>query len=71
MQLKPAQPEALQPSPTDIRDFAPRLMAWQRQYGRHDLPWQQTRDPYRVWLSEIMLQQTQVATVLAYYQRFL
>ena len=71
MQLKPAQPEALQPSPADIRDFAPRLMAWQRQYGRHDLPWQQTRDPYRVWLSEIMLQQTQVATVLAYYQRFL
>ena len=71
MQLKPAQPEALQPSPADIRDFAPRLMAWQRQYGRHDLPWQQTRAPYRVWLSEIMLQQTQVATVLAYYQRFL
>ena len=71
MQLKPAQPEALQPSLADICDFAPRLMAWQRQYGRHDLPWQQTRDPYRVWLSEIMLQQTQVATVLAYYQRFL
>jgi A/G-specific adenine glycosylase len=46
-------------------------VAWQRAHGRHDLPWQRTRDPYRVWLSEIMLQQTQVATVLAYYARFL
>ena len=46
-------------------------MAWQRRHGRHDLPWQNTRDPYRVWLSEIMLQQTQVATVRAYYERFL
>lgn len=52
-------------------DFAPRLLAWQRRDGRHDLPWQNTRDPYRVWLSEIMLQQTQVARVLGYYQRFL
>jgi A/G-specific adenine glycosylase len=52
-------------------DFAPRLIAWQRQHGRHGLPWQQTRDPYRVWLSEVMLQQTQVSTVLAYYPRFL
>jgi len=51
--------------------FAPTLVAWQRQHGRHALPWQQTRDPYRVWLSEIMLQQTQVTTVLGYYQRFL
>jgi hypothetical protein len=41
------------------------------QHGRHDLPWQGTRDPYRVWLSEVMLQQTQVATVLDYYARFL
>jgi len=51
-------------------DFATRLIAWQRQHGRHDLPWQDTRDPYLVWLSEIMLQQTQVATVITYYQRF-
>jgi len=51
--------------------FAPQVVAWQRQHGRHTLPWQNTRDPYRVWLSEIMLQQTQVATVLAYYERFL
>ncbi|MFZ2987869.1 A/G-specific adenine glycosylase [Ideonella sp.] len=51
--------------------LAESLIAWQGQHGRHTLPWQQTRDPYRVWLSEIMLQQTQVATVLVYYQRFL
>jgi A/G-specific adenine glycosylase len=51
--------------------FASRVVAWQRDHGRHDLPWQATRDPYRIWLSEIMLQQTQVATVLAYYVRFL
>ncbi len=51
--------------------LAERLIAWQRRDGRHHLPWQQTRDPYRVWLSEIMLQQTQVTTVLGYYERFL
>lgn len=51
--------------------FSQRIIAWQRQHGRHDLPWQASRDPYRVWLSEIMLQQTQVSTVLAYYPRFL
>jgi A/G-specific adenine glycosylase len=54
-------------SPTD---FSRRLIAWQRQHGRHHLPWQ-VREPYRVWLSEIMLQQTQVATVLDYYPRFI
>jgi len=47
------------------------VTAWQRQHGRHDLPWQRTRDAYRIWLSEIMLQQTQVATVLPYFERFL
>lgn len=51
--------------------FSERLLTWQRQHGRHHLPWSQTRDPYRVWLSEIMLQQTQVSTVLGYYARFL
>lgn len=51
--------------------FAPSLVAWQRQFGRQNLPWQNTRDPYRVWLSEIMLQQTQVSTVLDYFPRFL
>ena len=51
--------------------FAGRVIAWQRSHGRHDLPWQASRDPYRIWLSEVMLQQTQVATVIPYYQRFL
>jgi A/G-specific adenine glycosylase len=51
--------------------FATRLIAWHRTHGRHDLPWQNTRDPYRVWVSEIMLQQTQVATVIPYYERFM
>lgn len=51
--------------------FAHRLIRWQESHGRHDLPWQGGRDPYRVWLSEIMLQQTQVASVIPYYHRFL
>lgn len=51
--------------------FAIRVVAWQKSHGRNSLPWQNTRDPYRVWLSEIMLQQTQVTTVLGYYARFL
>jgi A/G-specific adenine glycosylase len=54
-----------------MNDFAPALIAWQKTHGRHDLPWQNTRDPYKVWLSEIMLQQTQVATVKDYFARFL
>ncbi len=52
-------------------DFAARVVAWQRRHGRHGLPWQATRDAYRIWLSEIMLQQTQVSTVLRYYEPFL
>jgi A/G-specific adenine glycosylase len=55
----------------DGRGFAEALIAWQRRHGRHDLPWQATRDPYRIWVSEIMLQQTQVASVIPYYARFL
>ena len=51
--------------------FAARVIAWQREHGRHDLPWQNTRDPYRIWVSEIMLQQTQVAAVIGYYARFM
>ena len=50
--------------------FSAPLIAWQRAHGRHTLPWQNTRDPYRVWLSEVMLQQTQVVTVRGYYERF-
>jgi len=52
-------------------DFAARLVRWQRRHGRHGLPWQGTGDPYRVWVAEVMLQQTQVATVVPYYLRFL
>jgi A/G-specific adenine glycosylase len=52
-------------------DFAAKLIAWQRRHGRRGLPWQGTRDPYRIWLSEIMLQQTQVAAVVPYFERFL
>lgn len=51
--------------------FAGRVVRWQQAHGRSGLPWQGTRDPYRVWLSEVMLQQTQVAAVLPYYARFL
>jgi A/G-specific adenine glycosylase len=52
-------------------DLATPVVRWQQSHGRNDLPWQATRDPYRVWLSEIMLQQTQVVTVLDYFARFL
>ena len=58
------------PAPADPA-FSDAVIAWQKRHGRHALPWQNTRDPYRIWLSEIMLQQTQVAAVIPYYQRFL
>jgi A/G-specific adenine glycosylase len=61
----------MQRSTRSRRAFAARLVTWQRKHGRHDLPWQHTRDAYRIWLAEIMLQQTQVATVVPYYGRFL
>nr|AAO59966.1 MutY [uncultured bacterium] len=54
-----------------LESLASRVVRWQRQHGRHGLPWQGTQDPYRVWLSEVMLQQTQVVTVIDYYARFL
>jgi len=54
-----------------VSDLARRLVRWQARHGRHDLPWQRTRDPYRIWLSEVMLQQTQVTAVIPYYRRFL
>ena len=56
---------------TKAQDLATRVVRWQKASGRNDLPWQNTRDPYQVWLSEIMLQQTQVATVRDYFLRFL
>jgi A/G-specific adenine glycosylase len=52
------------------QQFATQVVAWQSEHGRNDLPWQNTQDPYRVWLSEIMLQQTQVVTVRGYFERF-
>jgi A/G-specific adenine glycosylase len=54
-----------------VSHFASALVTWQRLHGRHGLPWQRTRDPYRIWLSEVMLQQTQVAAVVPYYERFM
>lgn len=51
--------------------FAARIVVWQRREGRHDLPWQGSRDPYPVWLSEIMLQQTRVSTVIPYFEKFI
>lgn len=59
------------PSVPSPETFSTRVVRWQQGHGRHGLPWQGTRDAYRIWLSEIMLQQTQVATVLSYYERFL
>jgi A/G-specific adenine glycosylase len=54
-----------------MQDFSKALLIWFDAHGRHDLPWQQDKTPYRVWVSEIMLQQTQVQTVIPYYQRFM
>jgi A/G-specific adenine glycosylase len=54
-----------------MKAFSRRLIEWQAVHGRHGLPWQGTRDPYRLWVAEIMLQQTQVTTVMPYYERFL
>lgn len=51
--------------------FSKKLLTWYEAYGRHDLPWQKNQSHYRVWISEIMLQQTQVTTVIPYYERFM
>jgi A/G-specific adenine glycosylase len=51
--------------------FADAIIAWQKRHGRHDLPWQNTTDSYAIWVSEIMLQQTQVAAVIGYYGKFM
>lgn len=64
------QAKPLDPLPIDAALFVASLLAWYAQQGR-DLPWRNTRDPYRIWLAEIMLQQTTVAAVIDYYQRFL
>jgi len=57
--------------PAHAQALAPALLAWHGHHGRHDLPWQLERSAYRVWVSEIMLQQTQVATVIGYFGRFM
>ena len=54
-----------------MSEFANRLIAWQKVHGRHNLPWQNTADPYAIWVSEIMLQQTQVTAVIGYYSKFM
>ncbi len=54
-----------------MNNFSSRLITWQKQFGRHDLPWQNTADPYAIWVSEIMLQQTQVSAVIGYYGKFM
>jgi len=54
-----------------VKEFSEKLLHWYDQYGRKNLPWQQDINPYRVWVSEIMLQQTQVKTVILYYQKFM
>ncbi len=56
---------------SDQNLLAHRLLEWFNVHGRKDLPWQVNRTPYSVWISEIMLQQTQVATVIPYFQRFM
>ena len=66
----PRPPQALVITNNKQTTFAPRLLAWFDINGRHDLPWQHPRTPYRVWLSEIMLQQTRVKTAAPYFQRF-
>lgn len=53
------------------KEFSEKVLQWFDQHGRKDLPWQEDRTPYRVWISEIMLQQTQVATVIPYFERFI
>ncbi|NCZ28701.1 MAG: A/G-specific adenine glycosylase, partial [Betaproteobacteria bacterium] len=61
----------LPPSEAATSAFADQVVRWQRCSGRHQLPWQNTSDAYRIWVSEVMLQQTQVRTVLGYYEGFL
>lgn len=56
---------------TPVENFAPRVLAWFDEHGRKNLPWQANKTPYRVWISEIMLQQTQVTTVIPFYHKFM
>ena len=67
----PIAPAPATPDTGALPPFADRLLAWWDRHGRQDLPWQHPRTPYRVWISEIMLQQTQVATVIPYFERWM
>ncbi|MDQ8039256.1 MAG: A/G-specific adenine glycosylase [Rickettsiella sp.] len=58
-------------NPISAKQFQQRVLNWFKQYGRKNLPWQQNKSPYQVWLSEVMLQQTQVSTVIPYFNRFI
>ena len=66
-----AEPAASPVTLSEAAAFSQRVLDWYELHGRKNLPWQQSRDAYRIWLSEIMLQQTQVTTVIPYYERFL
>jgi A/G-specific adenine glycosylase len=68
--MSPSTDQTNQPEATWLRRFRRRLLSWYRRHAR-DLPWRNTHDAYSIWVSEIMLQQTQVATVMGYYERFL
>ncbi|HLS99202.1 MAG: A/G-specific adenine glycosylase [Porticoccaceae bacterium] len=70
MKVRLPRESATRPAAPGDRQFASRLLRWFDHHGRKDLPWQRDITPYRVWLSEIMLQQTQVATVMPYFTRF-
>ena len=66
----PDVPEVAATALERARRFAPALLAWSETSGRRDLPWQRDPNPYRIWISEVMLQQTQVATVIPYFEAF-
>lgn len=66
-----AEKTSIPPPIAIIRQMQTSLLQWHTEHGRHHLPWQQNRSPYRVWVSEIMLQQTQVSTVIPYFERFI
>ncbi len=69
--IKPTDPTSISSTAIEQLGFAKTLVKWQRAHGRHDLPWQKNLHPYPVWLSEVMLQQTQVSTVRAYFSKFM
>ena len=61
----------IEQSKYQISEFSKNLISWHKYHGRHNLPWQKKINPYKIWISEVMLQQTQVKTVLPYYEKFI